>query len=417
MGSRPPNNLTRTTFVSENAPKFIDDLPDSALHYPAERRIEGSALTPTGSGKEWTLPDSIRDRVHSREEKKDIENASHPLRTAFADLMSKTSVGSSGKTTPATQILTNHFAYEITTKQLWEYTITGFPTTRKDKVKSMFLKAIDQWSFLGSHQDSFATNYFDSIVSWKKLHDGIDTGPVKRHGKTLELWERIISDGDKNLKVCFKLKRTFDIQSFSGYSNSIAEYEKEDFTNVARCLDIIVSKSFDKTKVHQQSANKFFVKDARSCLKFDNPQSDRQYVMSHTLEIMRGYYYTVKPGMSYFIMNFSLATSAFFRPILVNEFLADLDTFPDEGRRLEALKNLRAYVVTERKKISGEDHERLNGKDARIKKVTGLGKAIGELTFNKRIRGADGRFQRNDNGTFVQETNDTHVTQYLRDSK
>jgi eukaryotic translation initiation factor 2C len=193
------------------------------------------------------------------------------------------------------------------------------------------------------------------------------------------------------------------------------ENEKEDFTNAARCVDVIVSKSFDKSKVHPQSANKFFVKDARHCVKVDNPRY--LYVMSHSLEIIRGYYYTVKPGMGNFILNFSLATSAFFRPILVNEFLADMETFPEEGRRLEALKKLRVYVVTERKEVAGEDHERLNGKDARIKKVTGLGQAIDTLTFNKRIRGADGRFQRNDDGTFVQETDTTEVLQYLKDSK
>jgi hypothetical protein len=192
---------------------FVDDLPDSAVHYPTERIINDNDLESTGSGQQWRLLDTVRDRIHSRQMKKDIEDPSHPLRTAFADLTPQTSVGNSSKTTPAAQILTIHFTYEVATKELWEYTINGFRTTRKDKVKSTFLKAIDQWPFLRDHQDSFATNNFDSIVSWKNLHEYIDTEPVTRNGTILELWDRDASDGDRTFKLYFKLKHTFDIHN------------------------------------------------------------------------------------------------------------------------------------------------------------------------------------------------------------
>ncbi|EAT81960.2 hypothetical protein SNOG_10566 [Parastagonospora nodorum SN15] len=331
-------------------------------------------------------------------------------------LLTELEVGKGTNGPPVTQILTNHFNYKISVDKLWEYKITGISEKRKDKIKRIFLMAIEQWPFLKDHKDSFATNYLDTIVSWKNLHEHIVSEPTEHAGKPLTLWEKAVVDGDRTLDLSIRLNREYDISDFSEYAASEPNREGEDFESLARCLNMVVSKSFNKSEVHQQSANKFFVKNARKSLIFSKNSYGDPDVRSHTLELMRGYFYNVKPGMGSFIMNFSLATSAFYRPILVSEFLADTNTFTDEARRKEALKGLRVYVETERKDIPGEDHTRLNSEEARIKRVFALGADIGTLTFAKRVRGDDGKFRRDDNGNFVTEPTRTSVSRYLNET-
>jgi hypothetical protein len=404
----PPNSLTQTSFDRMHPPEYTQPSADSMLHYPLEGEVGDGGQESTGFGKPWGLSKDIQSRIEERKKTNPIGASKCPLRTGFTDLTgSKTA-----------QILTTHFNYEISPGRLWEYKITGLNETRKDKVKRIFVKAIEQWPFLQTNKAKFANNHFDSIVSWKNLHEDITTAAVIRDGKTLDMWKQDISDGDKTLRLYFKLEQSLDLTELTGYTQSEPDREKTNFENFARCLNMIVSKTLDKSIIHQQSANKFFVKNARAVLKFSTTTKFEAAAPSHTLEIIRGYFYNVKPGMGNLVLNFSLATSTFFRPILVSEFLADAGTFEDESRRLDVLKGLRVYVVTEqRKKVPGEDHDRLNSENARIKKVTGLGEHIETLTFRKKIRGTDGKFQRDGTGSFEKEDEDTLVTQYIKDSK
>jgi eukaryotic translation initiation factor 2C len=88
-------------------------------------------------------------------------------------------------------------------------------------------------------------------------------------------------------------------------------------------------------KVSQQSRDKFFVKCG----------SER---LSETSCTIRSYYYTIKPGMQKVLLNVNAATSAFFRPVTVREFLDDDGTFaPDEKEKM--LKLLRLYIEPDRK--------------------------------------------------------------------
>jgi hypothetical protein len=380
----PPNSLTQTSFDRTRLPTYTEPSTNSVLHYPLEDTVGDDGLKSTGSGEPWALSKDIQSRIEERKNANPIGASKYPLRTGFTDL-----------TGPKTaQILTNHFNYEISPGRLWEYKITGLNETRRDKVKRIFVKAIEQWPFLQINKAKFASNYFDSIVSWKNLHEDITTKPVTRAGETLDMWDQDDSDGDKTLKLRFNLDQSLDLTELTGYTQSKPDREKTNFEKFARCLNMIVSKTLDKSIIHQQSANKFFVKNARAVLKFSTKNRCDIVAPSHTLEIIRGYFYNVKPGMGNLILNFSLATSAFFRPILVSELLADTETFEEESRRLDVLRGLRVYVVTERKKVLGEDHDRLNSENARIKKVTGLGGDIETLTFRKKIRGTDGKFQR-----------------------
>ncbi|KAF2822130.1 hypothetical protein CC86DRAFT_410514 [Ophiobolus disseminans] len=364
------------------------------MSYPEERPIVLANLNSTGTGRPWSLSDKVRQNVESRQQTPDIQGPKHPLRTAFIDLTPNLLDINSPTEIPETQILTNHFDYDITATTLWEYRITGFSGTRKDKIKHVFHKAIDQLSFLKLNTNSFATNYYNFIVSWVNLHELIDVAPIQHKGLDLDMWELQFSDGDQQVKLHIKLHQTLEMGDVRGYTDSEARSDKVNFDYVSRCMNMIISKSFNTTKVHQQSANKFFDKNARAQLKFTN----------------------LNLAWGNIILNFSLATSAFFRPVRVNEFLADTSTFPDEGKCVEALRNLQVFVLTERKQIVGEHHSKLNAEEARVKRVTALGPNVEILTFHKKIRGADGRFEKNPNGTFRKEATSTSVVQYLKDT-
>jgi len=388
------NNLTLTAFDPASPPQYVNATENSVLHYPAERVIFDQDLSSTGSGRKWSMPDAVTNNIASRQESNDVPEPKHPLRTTFTKLEPNSLDGKNIAQPPVTQILTNHFDYQISSPKLWEYKLTDFSGTRKDKIKRAFMKAIETTSFLSEEQNSFATNYFNSIVSGENLHDGITTERLIHHGQTKGWWALKVPDGDQTVELCFKLHKTIEMENLRGYNNSSSENEKLDVDDIARCMNMIISKSFDTTKVHQQAANKFFVKSARAQIKFSKVHYTDVEHPSHSLEIIRGYFYRMKPGMGKILLNFSLATSAFIRPILVNEFLADTATFTTDDKRKDALKDLRVYVITERKVIEGEDHARLNAEDARTKRVTALGPLIETVRF---------RWSTHRNGTIPKE--------------
>jgi eukaryotic translation initiation factor 2C len=139
---------------------------------------------------------------------------------------------------------------------------------------------------------------------------------------------------------------------------------------------------------------------------------------------VRGYYYTVKPGTGIIILNFNLATSAFFKPISVQTFLADQATFG--GHQEDDLKGLRVYVLTERVRVAGdvnydklnsESSRTLNSESSRTKKVNFIGENIENLRFQKRKKNADGTSAKNADGSYQKEGGFMTVIQYLKESK
>lgn len=130
--------------------------------------------------------------------------------------------------------------------------------------------------------------------------------------------------------------------------------------------------------VHKQSANKFFVKTARKRLD-----------TSISLETTRGYFYTIKPGMGNIILNFNIATSAFFRPILVSEFLEDRATFTN-GKAESLLKNMLVHIEFDRFYEDKEKMDKLNSEPSRMKTISGLSEqSIDQLTFRVHSDGND----------------------------
>jgi eukaryotic translation initiation factor 2C len=103
---------------------------------------------------------------------------------------------------------------------------------------------------------------------------------------------------------------------------------------------------------------------------------------------MRGYDYTVKPAIEKVLFDVNAATSAFFRPITVAEFLTDRTTFTANEAE-KRIKRLKVYIVPDWKSIQDPKKQKrvdnLNLPQDQIKTIKAFGKPIGDR-FERRLK-------------------------------
>jgi eukaryotic translation initiation factor 2C len=375
--------------------------PDAVATIPEPGKIDPA----NSKGQEWNqkqvdLHLTNLTQAHKKWTKSNRQGK-FPIRTKLTDLPS---VATAQQT-----ILTNHFELNVFEVALYEYEIIDLEVggqTRK-KIQALFRKAIAQWSFLKDDQDSFATDGQKTIVSWKKLHDTIDDDKLFLRGPGKDgagsQWQDDISTGrTTSVTARFNFVGSVNVEDLVKQTQCDLTVERSDLSSVERCINILISKSFDNSVV-KLSGKKFYVRNARDTLG-----------QSQSLEIIRGYYYAVQPSIGRLLMNFNVATSAFIRPILVSEFLQDTSTFSDL-EKLSLLTRLRVYVEREHKE------DRLNRPGARIKKISALGNAANEniedLYFHKKLLGADQKPYKLPNNEWARETKKTFVAQHHLDGK
>lgn len=291
--------------------------------------------------------------------------------------------------------------------------LDGDGRTRK-RIQALFQRAIDSWPHLSNNQDSFATDKRKIIVSWKNLHENLTSQPeTPGHGgdQAGAVWPAENITGGTN-PITARLKFVGKVNFAGLIRQSKASFSEvaSDLSSFERCLNILVSNSFNEDAL-RLSTNKFFVKSARGALRYDNRGTTG---VSRSLEIIRGYYYAIKPGTGHLLMNFNVATSVFFRPILVKQFLDDGFTFDDRDTRMKILTKLRVHIEPTHKE------ERFKKLGARIKAITSMGEGrdqnIEKLWFHKNLRNADGTPQM-ENGQQKVAEKCTYVIDHLKEGK
>ncbi|PSN66109.1 Piwi-domain-containing protein [Corynespora cassiicola Philippines] len=363
MGKNPWHpNITKTMFWMNCSNNNIN----SDMYYPA---TNNSVLAGASGGTPWRMPEDVRNH---REVLK-IENPTHPIRERF----SKTSG----------TVVTNHFNYTV------------------DADTNFWLLAMEQWSFLNTNRQYFATTHTKLLVAWRNFHQAITETPTAGTGQVGSTWSLDIAKRNRAIPLRFNFVQEFNTNTMLWYANVNPEYEATNFSQIANGLNMIVNESLDLTRVHEQSANKFFPKNAGTTIR------------SNSLEIIRGYFYNVKPGMENFIFNFNLAHSAFFRPIIVSHFLLDTHTFPNLVDRLNRLKGLRVYIEYERKPEAGRiSTVTTHDKDC-FKKIRGFSEVIiGKLEFQKILKDANSKFLKNPGGSYHKADESSNVASYLEDT-
>ncbi|KAF1849518.1 Piwi-domain-containing protein [Cucurbitaria berberidis CBS 394.84] len=306
---------------------------------------------------------------------------------------------------PSSQVLTNHFEVswnDDTT--FYVYEIMNIPICNKRKAKSIVETAIQAWDFLNTNEDYFATDYLKTIVAWKNLHENIQCPrTTAREGEVV--WAPIpIADGDRRIELSLKFEGSMNLNRLKDFVNPKSKPDDATLPNfnsspLVTHLNTVISKSLTDD-VFQTSSHKFFLKTGYSPLGTSN-----------SLCIMRGYDYTVRPAMEKVLLNVNIATSAFFRPITVAEFLEDR-TFA-ENEREKRIKRLRVYIVPDRQSVKDPDDQKrvdnLNMPQNRIKTIKAFGKPIGNrmeprLSFPKWIKV----------GNQLQQNGEVHVVDHMK---
>lgn len=295
------------------------------------------------------------------------KKAEFPLRKAFAQASS--------------DVLTNHFEVRFKPKtRFFVYEILKIPGGKsKRKAKYIFKTAEEAWSVLRDNKQYYATDHVKTIVAWKNLHDTIGYQPVIPGDDGTQagaVWQpEAIADGSERVQLFLKLHRELDLDGLYRYMD--ASHQESDpefnFNPIISALNLAIANSMT-SNVFQQSSNKFFVKGGYVDLPGKRSLK--------SLCAIRGYYFTIKPGMQKIFLNVNPATSAFFRPITVGEFLAD-DTF-SEDERVRLLKTLRVYIEYERlpNKDNQDQINRLNKPQNRVKSVFELGGKFSDPSMN-----------------------------------
>jgi eukaryotic translation initiation factor 2C len=361
--------------------------PDPNLTVPRAQNLVGRDWADAKAGQ---LLEAMKESLS----KSKVKNSyNYPIRTELAKLTSN----------PQT-IMTNHFELRIHNTTFHEYEILDLEAVGQSrrKIQALFRKAIAQWPFLKDNQNHFATDGQKTIVSWKNLSQDIEnsekTVRIINQINGASIWEVKITAGGTDITARISHVGAVNIDDLLRQTRCDLSQSGKDLSSVERCINILISKSFNNDVV-KSSGKKFYVRSARSRLGGSN-----------SLEIIRGYYYAVQPAIGSLLLNFNVATSAFFQPILVSEFLEDERTFGP--RRYDLLKRLRVYVEHEHKE------KRLNNKGARIKGVTAIGsEKIENLSFFKKQLGADGKPYKLDDGEWAREKIPTTVIQHHLDGR
>jgi eukaryotic translation initiation factor 2C len=144
-------------------------------------------------------------------------------------------------------------------------------------------------------------------------------------------------------------------------------------------------------------ANKFFVE-----------RTQQNLGTGVSLCTMRGYFYLIRPKMGKILLNVNAATSAFYQPVLLREYLNDTTTF-NYHDKMRFIKGVRVYIDYER---GGRDEmSRISGcnrPQARVKKVYEVGsQGVNQQQFKETYKRSDG----------TMGTRYTRVDNYLRNSK
>ena len=216
-----------------------------------------------------------------------------------------------------------------------------------------------------------------------------------------------LADGDRRLDLTFKYRGKVNLERLKAFSNPAsnnndAALANFNFDPLVTHLNNVISKSMSDVDVFQTSSHRFYFKNGHEDLD-----------SSKSLCTMRGYDYTVKSAMEKVLLNVNAATSAFFRPITVAEFMLDTKTFA-KNEIEKRIKDVKVYIIPDRKSVQDAEEQKrvddLNKPQNRIKTVKSLGLLIGDRTddtfkFRRWIKVND---------QLTQEQNQTHVIEHMK---
>jgi hypothetical protein len=313
-----------------------------------------------------------------------LEPQTVPSATTYAPVILSPDPESIGARTPekqtegpsARQAITNRFEIQFKSDtRFFLYRFAGLPGRKsKSHHKSIIKSAIRAWPFLRDNREHFITYDTSMVIAWKPLHDNPPDKDIVQ-GDIVGVTDPPILDAEK---LSLRYSDELDLEALRCcFQNQTTTYDLDlptwDSTPVIKALKLILSKSLTQDAI-QVSGNIFFYK-----FWFEG--------LSEALLINRGYRYTVTPGREKLLLNIHAATSAIYRPIRLNELLADRELFNTKNSE-DMLRGLRVYVHRDRSEDPADQSriDKLNMPTMRTFTIKSLGGPIKDQLFQKRPR-------------------------------
>ncbi|KAH7385933.1 Piwi domain-containing protein [Pyrenochaeta sp. MPI-SDFR-AT-0127] len=270
---------------------------------------------------------------------------------------------------PNTKVFTNHFAIKLNPRlPLYEYEIKGLPEKISKRTSKILVQNfINNTEFLKNHQIQFATDYKERIVSWVQFPKSelMPLAVSSKAGKDpISLW--LLEKGTVNTGL---------LQQFSEGTAHPNKNVNDEIKLANKVLNMVISKSLSRD-TFSLKANKFFITGGYKSL-------------GASLCTMRGYFYSIKPGMGQILLNLNACTSAFYQPVLVSHFLMDDCTMNSTAERESALRGLKVYLTYEPKHSGNEKRSGIEITEACTKSIEGTGYPCSQQTFP--LKGRNGQ--------------------------
>ncbi|EAT81940.2 hypothetical protein SNOG_10546 [Parastagonospora nodorum SN15] len=256
-----------------------------------------------------------------------------------------------GLANPTTTVYTNHFAIKLDpVTPLYEYIITGLPSRVGNRTtRKLISEAIDDIDCMKNNRDKFVIDYkLMRLVSWVD----IDIPSMYGSARTSEWRDPVLVTFERLGKVNTDLLIQYSAGKLAPTAiktlNSAQEVEEE-VKRVSGVLNMVVSTSLSRGSFSLK-ANKFFV---------------------------TGGHNNLSPSF------------AFYKPILVSDFLQDTTTFKYQSERLAKLRNLRVQLTYDPVHSGTKPRSAAATIEARIKTIAGTGLPVSEQKFT--LKGRDGK--------------------------
>jgi hypothetical protein len=257
-----------------------------------------------------------------------------------------------GTKKPTDSVLTNHFTVALPSR-IWRYEISGFPGNATRQKKKVMVNIIIYCApFLSTHRAHFAYDGNEMIFAWMDLFAGLPDDQVENMGgeffevEVHEIPSARTANGQnelRSLKLRTGARHGRDFQQFMNAISGNALTTPTIVGAYVTILNTIISKADSDPKqpqfeTFQLDANNFFLRQSYQTL---GPTH------SSLLQTHVGFFSAIKPGMGVPLLNLNIATSAFYQPLRVSEYM-DRVVMPVnqeiERRNAKGLKGIRVYI-------------------------------------------------------------------------
>jgi hypothetical protein len=222
-------------------------------------------------------------------------------------------------------ILTNHFELHLPTGPIYQYTMTGIKGDVKlpwDKVANMMLQALRNSKVLNTSFNGCASDYLELVMSWKELQAdaasqvNVANGELERlqvvdqkpWGTRSEVLKELtlVRNGEVPIKA-------FEEACTGAFTSLPIDFTGLTTVDAIQALNIILSKArklASGDRIFMVGSNKVYDRDTKQNLGYG-------------LELFGGFFFGTKLGMGRALININRITTAFYKPIRLDQFMRE----------------------------------------------------------------------------------------------